>query len=72
MAGEKGPNGDLRELYDGDYERFIEESTGMTPDELRAMAFPERQAILATLGVNIKNLKTNSQGVSERNTYHNG
>ncbi len=74
MAGETPSEAqrDLRELFDGDYERFIQESTGKTPDELRAMAFPERQAILATLGVNIKDPKKGEQTVAERNTFHNG
>ncbi len=48
---------DLRDLYDGDHDRFVEEATGKSADEIRAMSFDDRQRLLAVIGVNVPNQK---------------
>lgn len=75
MAGESQPQptqSNLREIYDGTYLSLVEASTGKSADEIRAMSFEDRRAVLATVGVNLKDLKEEDQQSTPRTTYHLG
>lgn len=57
QSSEAKPIKDLRELYEGDYVRFVEEATGKSAQEIRDMSFDERQKLLTVIGVNIPDQK---------------